>query len=206
MSDTQKPLLINKVINYFSSLHPVSAGFIIEITENAVPVLVQKNKYILSPIDHNATVFFVVKGIVRGFIKDEGKEITTWISMGDEFIGAIQHPLDQKSSSIEYLQALEDTELVAISRELINKLYDTYPEANVIGRKILALQYYAASERSILARIPSAERRYEKLLALNSFDINKVPLRCVASYLGIRLETLSRIRSKFSLKQSVNAE
>ncbi|RDC56278.1 Crp/Fnr family transcriptional regulator [Pedobacter chinensis] len=175
-----------------------------EITANAIPVLVPKNKYIISPIDHNAAVFFVIKGMVRGFIKDDNKEITTWISMGNEFIGAIQHPLDQKSSSIEYLQTLEDTELVVISRALINKLYHIHPETNVIGRKILALQYHAASERSILARIPSAERRYEKLLALNAFDINKVPLRCVASYLGIRLETLSRIRSKFSLRNSVN--
>ncbi|WP_316844316.1 hypothetical protein [Pedobacter psychrodurus] len=79
---------------------------------------------------------------------------------------------------------------------LIDKLYAICPETNVIGRKILALQYHAASERSILARIPSAEKRYEKFLELNSYDVSKVPLRCIASYLGMRLETLSRIRSK----------
>ncbi|QIL40742.1 Crp/Fnr family transcriptional regulator [Pedobacter sp. HDW13] len=159
--------------------------------------MIKKNKYILSPIDNNDYVFFVASGLVRGFVKDEGKEITTWVSLGNEFIGAIQHPDEQNQQpSIEYLQALEKTEVVAMSNAFINKLYESHIETNIIGRKILALQYYAASERAILARIPSAERRYEKFLELNVFEINKVPLRCVASYLGMRLETLSRIRSR----------
>ncbi|MFD2582169.1 Crp/Fnr family transcriptional regulator [Pedobacter vanadiisoli] len=196
MLESRKVFLVNAVLNYFSSLCPITPGFIQEIEKNLQPILVKKNKYVLSPIDNNDDVFFVVNGLVRGFIKDGGKEITTWISFGNEFIGAIQHPRENFRPSIEYLQALENSELVPMSRLFINRLYASYQETNVIGRKILGLQYYAASERSILARIPSAERRYEKFMELNSFDVSKVPLRCIASYLGMRLETLSRIRSK----------
>jgi CRP-like cAMP-binding protein len=196
MLESRKVFLVNTVLNYFSSLSPITPGFIQEIEKNAQPVLIKKNKYILSPIDNNDCVFFVVSGLVRGFVKEDGKEITTWISLGSEFIGAIQHPDESIQSSIEYLQALENSELVAIPHVLIDKLYASHQETNVIGRKILALQYHAASERSILARIPSAEKRYEKFLELSSFDISKVPLRCIASYLGMRLETLSRIRTR----------
>ena len=196
MLESRKVFLINTVLNYFSSLSPITPGFIQEIEKNVHPLLIKKNKYILSPIDNNDYVFFVVTGLVRGFIKEDGKEITTWISLGNEFIGAIQHPDADIEPSIEYLQALDNSELVAISHVLIDKLYASYQETNIIGRKILALQYHAASERSILARIPSAEKRYEKFLELNSFDVSKVPLRCIASYLGMRLETLSRIRTK----------
>ncbi|RQO71444.1 Crp/Fnr family transcriptional regulator [Pedobacter sp. KBW01] len=197
MLETRKVFLINNMLNYLSNLNPVTPGFIQEVKKHAEPILIKKNKYILSPIDNNDYVFFVASGLVRGFVKDEGKEITTWVSLGNEFIGAIQHPDEQNQQpSIEYLQALEKTEVVAMSNAFINKLYESHIETNIIGRKILALQYYAASERAILARIPSAERRYEKFLELNVFEINKVPLRCVASYLGMRLETLSRIRSR----------
>lgn len=185
------------MLNYLSSLSPVTPGFIQEIKKNAEPILIKKNKYIQSPMDNNDFVFFVVNGLVRGFIKDEGKEITTWVSLGNEFIGAIQHPEAAiQQPSVEYLQALEKTEVVAMPNAFINKLYESHMETNIISRKILALQYYAAAERAILARIPSAERRYEKFLESNTFDISKVPLRCVASYLGMRLETLSRIRSR----------
>lgn len=196
MLESRKVFLVNAVLNYFSSLCPITPGFIQEIEKNVEPLFVKKNKYILSPIDNNDYVFFVASGLVRGFIKDENKEITTWISLGNEFIGAIQHPDESVQPSIEYLQALENSELIAIPHILIDRLYASYQETNVIGRKILALQYHAASERAIIARIPSAERRYEKFLELNPFDVNKVPLRCIASYLGMRLETLSRIRSK----------
>lgn len=196
MLESRKVFLVNAVLNYFSSLCPITSGFIQEIEKNVDTLLIKKNKYILSPIDNNDYVFFVVSGLVRGFIKDGNKEITTWISLGSEFIGAIQHPDENIQPSIEYLQALENSELVAIPHLLIDKLYASYQETNVIGRKILALQYHAASERAIIARIPSAERRYEKFLELSSFDISRVPLRCIASYLGMRLETLSRIRSK----------
>ncbi|TBO42124.1 Crp/Fnr family transcriptional regulator [Pedobacter kyonggii] len=196
MLESRKVFLVNAVLNYFSSLCPITPGFIQEIEKNVDTLLIKKNKYILSPIDNNEYVFFVVSGLVRGFIKDGNKEITTWISLGTEFVGAIQHPDENIQPSIEYLQALENSELVAIPHLLIDKLYASYQETNVIGRKILALQYHAASERAIIARIPSAERRYEKFLELNSFDISRVPLRCIASYLGMRMETLSRIRSK----------
>nr|WP_276901013.1 Crp/Fnr family transcriptional regulator [Pedobacter kyonggii] len=196
MLESRKVFLVNAVLNYFSSLCPITSGFIQEIEKNVDTLLIKKNKYILSPIDNNEYVFFVVSGLVRGFIKDGNKEITTWISLGNEFVGAIQHPDENIQPSIEYLQALENSELVAIPHLLIDKLYASYQETNVIGRKILALQYHAASERAIIARIPSAERRYEKFLELNSFDVSRVPLRCIASYLGMRLETLSRIRSK----------
>lgn len=196
MPESRKVFLVNAVLNYFSSLCPITPGFIQAIEKNVDTLLIKKNKYILSPIDNNDYVFFVVSGLVRGFVKDANKEITTWISLGNEFIGAIQHPDTNIQPSIEYLQALENSELVAIPHLLIDKLYASYQETNVIGRKILALQYHAASERAIIARIPSAERRYEKFLELSAFDISRVPLRCIASYLGMRLETLSRIRSK----------
>jgi len=196
MLESRKVFLVNAVLNYFSSLSPITPGFIQEIEKNVQALLIKKNKYILSPIDNNDCVFFVVSGLVRGFVKEDDKEITTWISLGGEFIGAIQHPDASIEPSIEYLQALDNSELVTIPHILIDKLYASYPETNVIGRKILALQYHAASERSILARIPSAEKRYEKFLELNSLHVSKVPLRCIASYLGMRLETLSRIRSK----------
>ncbi|KLT66566.1 Crp/Fnr family transcriptional regulator [Pedobacter sp. BMA] len=196
MLESRKIFLVDAMLDYFRNLSPISNGFVKEVKNNSHAMLVRKNKYILSPLDHNVSVYFVVNGLVRGFIKEDHKDITTWISLGNEFIGAIQAPSESISPSIEYLQALEDTELVAIPNAAIQMLYDLYAETNIIGRKILALQYHAACERSILARIPSAERRYEKFLELNSFDTSNVPLRCLASFLGMRLETLSRIRSK----------
>lgn len=191
------------LINYFEQYHSLSKGFIADHVSHCKQLFVKKNKFILSPTDHNSSLYFVVSGLVRGFIKDNGKDITTRFSFENETIGAIHHPNNISHHSIEYLQALEDAELICIPFSLIDSVYSLYPEANIIGRKVLAFQYYAASERSILARIPNAGRRYQRFASSKSIKIDRIPLSCLASYLGMRSETLSRIRNK-EAKSSAN--
>lgn len=184
------------LINYFEQFHTLSNGFIADHVSHCKQLLVKKNKFILSPADHNSSLYFIVSGLVRGFIKDNGKDITTRFSFENETIGAIHHPNNISHHSIEYLQALEDSEVICIPFSLIDSVYSLYPEANIIGRKVLAFQYYAASERSILARIPNALRRYQRFASSKPMQQDRIPLSCLASYLGMRSETLSRLRNK----------
>ncbi|MBC6110864.1 Crp/Fnr family transcriptional regulator [Pedobacter fastidiosus] len=185
-----------ELIRYFNSIYPVTQGFIDEIVTKTFSVNVKKNKFLLSPLEPNNYLFFVNSGIVRGFIKEEGKDISTWFSFGKEIIGAFRDPGNTIKPSIEYLQALEDSELLAIPYDLIDQLYLQFPETNIISRKIFAMQYHQASERSILARIPSAQKRYERFIEISPLGVTQLPLKCIASYLGMRMETLSRIRNK----------
>lgn len=187
---------LQPLILFFKQYGNISDGFIKKLEQECSFVTVRKNKHILSPIDSNAALYFVTSGIVRGFIKDEGKDITTWFSFGNEIIGAIRHPHENPGHSVEYLHALEECELIRIPYTLIDFLYTTFPETNLIGRKLLALQYHEASERSILARIPTAGGRFERLQKNMNHNLNSIPLRYLASFLGMRVETLSRIRTK----------
>jgi len=184
------------LIHYMEQYHQISTRLFAEYEKNCTLVTIRKNKHIISPIDSNAALYYVKSGIVRGFIKDGSKDITTWFCFGNNIVGAIRHPDAQSNQSLEYLQALEDCELIRIPYTLIEYAYSNFEEANIIGRKLLAIHYYAASERSILARIPNALRRYRRLEESKKIDMNKIPLRYLASYLGMRLETLSRLRSK----------
>lgn len=191
---------VQPLIKYMEQYHPISPILAAHYAKQCTLLTVKKNKHIISPVDSNAALYFVVSGIVRGFIKDSDKDITTWFCFGNNIVGAIRHPDLQPNHSVEYLQALEDCKLIRVPYTLIEYAYTNFEEANIIGRKLLALHYYAASERSILARIPNALRRYRKLDETKKIDLNKLPLRYLASYLGMRLETLSRIRSKELLK------
>ena len=98
--------------------------------------------------------------------------------------------------SDEYLQALEDVDLVAIPHVLSEHLYENFPEANIVGRKMMELHYRSAEERAYLCRISSAEKRYKRFLLSFPDLINRVSLKHIASFLAIRLETLIRIRAK----------
>lgn len=186
---------LRPLFDYLEQFHPISAAFMAEHEKACKLIHIKKNKHILSPLDNNLSSYFLVNGLVRGFVRDGKKDISTWFSFGNELVGAIRHPHDHSNHSIEYLQALEESQLICIPYTLIDWMYAIYPEANLIGRKLLALQYHAASERSILARIPKAMGRYRQF-EKSSSEINRIPQRYLASYLGMRLETLSRIRNK----------
>ena len=192
---------LQPLIEYLEQFCPLSKAFIQHYERDCSLITVKKNKFVLSPFDTNNSMFFLLKGIVRGFIKEEKKDISTWFGFENQFIEAVRNPEQQTNYSEEYIQAIEDCEMIRIPYKLTNFLYTTYPEANIIARKLLSIQYFAAAERSILARIPTALGRYLKL-ERSGMNISRVPQRYLASYLGIRFETLSRIRNR-SLENNV---
>ena len=188
--------LLTPLLEYLQLFSPISQGFIDEHVSYCTFTTIKKSKFILSPIDQNESFYFLVKGFVRGFIRERGKDITTWFSSENDIVGAIKHPERPKSHSVEYLQALEDCDLIVIPYKLLESIYGKYKEGQIIGRKLIALKYYAASQRAILARIPNATDRFKRLVESGTVDLNRVPMRYLSSYLGIRIETLSRIRGK----------
>ncbi|WP_412468434.1 Crp/Fnr family transcriptional regulator [Pedobacter sp. KLB.chiD] len=183
------------LIDIFKKFHPINDEIESRINQHTFPVSYKKNKYLVSPLDRNKFLFLIVKGVVRGFIKDGDNEITTWIAKENEVVGTIRN-LWVESESEEYLQALEDVDLIAIPHVLSEYLYENFTEANIIGRKMMEIYYRSAEERAYLCRISSAEKRYKRFLDSFPDLINRVSLKYIASFLAIRLETLSRIRSK----------
>lgn len=143
------------------------------------------------------SLYLIRKGILRSFIKEGQKEITTWISGEHELATCItSYGLQQPAR--ENIQALEDCELVVLSTTDLQYLYEHFPEANIMGRKILEKYYRDAEERAFIARLMEATSKYKHFIATKSDLLNRVPLKFIASYLGMTLETLSRIRSKLS--------
>ncbi|WP_316806789.1 Crp/Fnr family transcriptional regulator [Pedobacter agri] len=183
------------LISIFKKFHPLNDEIEKRINQHTFPISYKKNKYLVSPVDRNKYLFLIVKGVVRGFIKDGVSEITTWIAQENEIVGTIRN-LWVDGDSDEYLQALEDVDLIAIPHVLSEYLYENFAEANIVGRKMMELYYRSAEERAYLCRISSAEKRYKRFLVSFPDLINRVSLKYIASFLAVRLETLSRIRAK----------
>lgn len=183
------------LISFFNAVYPLNEEVIACINEHTFPVSFKKGKFLVSPFNESDNLFFTVKGVIRGFIKEEGKEITTWIIEENDIVGSIRN-LGLKLATEEYLQALEDSTLIAIPKTLIEHLYETFPETNLIGRIIMEDNYRGAEERAYICRIPSAEKRYRRFVETQPGLLNRIALKYIASYLGITLETLSRIRAR----------
>ena len=180
---------------FLNNIHPLCEEAMACIGSQSVAVNIAKGKFLIKPGINNDMLYLVVKGVVRGFFKEGGREITTWINAENEVVGAIRN-LRLNIPSDEYVQAIEDSELVTVPDKLISHLYENFPETNIIGRLLLEDNYRGAEERAYISRIPSAEKRYKRFVQTNGELLNRIPLKYIASYLGMTLETMSRIRSK----------
>jgi CRP-like cAMP-binding protein len=94
------------------------------------------------------------------------------------------------------LQAVVPTTLARIHYNRLQQLYDLYPALNYVGRVITERYFVKSEERLQLLRKQSAEERYHYFAEAYPELLLKMPLKYIASYLGITNETLSRIRNK----------
>lgn len=189
------------LLGFFNTIQPLSAGAKRIINRDAFPMQVAKKGFIMKPGSPPKYFYFIVKGVVQGYIKENGKEITIWIMQENEIAGSFR-TIGTSNLCDEYLQALEDSELIAIPIATTEYLFDHFPESNAIARRLWEYKYRQAEERACIVRIPNAAKKYARFMETNPGLINRISLRYIASHLGITLETLSRIRSRQSKKTS----
>ncbi len=182
------------VIHFFNSIAPLSKKAIQAFDKETFPVTLAKKKLLLKPGSRADHFYFIVKGAVQGFIKEEGKQITTWIVAENEIIGSIR-TLGTDNLCQEYLQALEDCELVAMPIAMTEYVFNTFPETNAIARRLWEYNYRSAEQRAYICRISSARKRYEHFIKIYPHLIDRISFKYIASFLGMTLETLSRIRN-----------
>ena len=107
-----------------------------------------------------------------------------------------------RQPSQEYIETIEESTLCYIHYDELQKMYKDFIEFNVIGRVLTEKYYILCEERLQSIRKQKSEERYQFLLSYHSQILQRAPLKYVASYLGISLETLSRIRSKKTTQKS----
>ncbi|OOV20733.1 hypothetical protein BXU10_05020 [Flavobacterium sp. LM4] len=140
-------------------------------------------------------IYFVNQGAIRGYVKDANKEITTWITVENELVASI-HSFILQIPSYENMEALEDSNLLGMRHSDLQHLYDIEPEFNINARRFYEKYYSDAEVRALMGRLSKAEIKYEFFLKTYKHLSNRIPLKYIASFLGINLETLSRIRGQ----------
>ena len=184
---------MTSLFQYFKKFNPLSKEAEIAIAEITSIVTIKKNKD-LQPICHTCkTIYFINKGVARIYYFKDGIDITESFSFENNIIARVESLFTGKPSR-KAIQILEDAEVVAINANQLFKLYDTFPEIERLFRKIFEAAYVETVNRIEGMQFHSAEERYNALLNEAPNVLMKVPLKYVASYLGITQVSLSRIR------------
>lgn len=136
--------------------------------------------------------YFIASGGVRIVIDTPEKEITAWLIFEDSFFSDL-HALRSELPSRSKILTIDETEIYSIEAQKMHQFYDLFPQWQTFGRKIMEDAFLNVIDTLISFQTMDAEARYLKLLE-KSQAIHRVPLKQLASYLGITPNSLSRIR------------
>ncbi|MBK7870475.1 MAG: Crp/Fnr family transcriptional regulator [Saprospiraceae bacterium] len=154
---------------------------------------IAKNELLLAPGISCDFLGFIIKGLFRVYFYDyEGKEITVWFSLeGMVITDMLAFYSDTKAQF--YVQAIEDSEIIIITKEKLESSYAHYPSLIEFGRKFAEEAIVMLMERTLTLQTKTAEDRYKDLLEQPEL-LQRIPLKHLATYLGITDTSLSRIR------------
>lgn len=138
-------------------------------------------------------IYFIKSGIVRAYSEYEKGDITFWFGEEGETVISMKGYVENKSG-YENMELLEDCEFYVLDISNLHYLYMNDLHIANWGRKFAELELLKIEERLISRELLEATQRYKELLTNHPSLLRRVPLKHIASYLGITQVSLSRIR------------
>ena len=152
-----------------------------------------KGELLLRPGMNCSFLAFIQQGTFRVYYYDiRGKEIITWFSFEGMAITDMLGFYTTGRATF-YVEAMENCCLYRVAKADLERLYDEYPEYRRFGQLFAEEALTMLMKRTMSLHTKSAEERYLELLQTPEY-LQKIPLKYLASYLGVTDTSLSRIR------------
>jgi CRP-like cAMP-binding protein len=184
------------LFSFFDSISKISPE-----AQQALQQIIQEKKFskneIIQDIGSSCrTVYLVKSGSARIFYFKDGNDITEHFAFENEMIVRAESLFSGQPTS-KGIQTMDETVMYAIDAFSLFKLYDEHHDLERLFRYIFEREYVNVVKRLESLQFKSAKERYLDLLKSTDY-VNKIPLKYIASYLGITQVSLSRIRADIS--------
>ena len=187
----------NTLIQYFSKITPLSADEIQLLTDTMLIKQVKKDSFLLKEGQLNKDTFFILDGLVREYKVIDGEEITTHFFSEEQWIISLTS-FTEETPSTHNLICMEDTTVVIGNETKAQELFKQYPRFETVSRMVME-SVFSEQQKTMSAYLTdSPEQRYLRLFETKPDLIQRVPQYQLASYIGVKPESLSRIRKRIS--------
>jgi CRP/FNR family transcriptional regulator, anaerobic regulatory protein len=185
----------NQIIQSIKSLVPLN-----KMEEEAFANILEmkqfkKKDFLLKEGQICNKVSFINSGCMRLFYNVEGIENTVQFFFANSWYTDYASFLTGQPTA-ENLQALETCEVVQFKKEDLYKLFNQYPIFDRVGRVMAENAFLSLSRLNQMLTNEAPEERYLNLFKNRPEIVEKIPQHYIASYLGIKPESLSRIRKR----------
>lgn len=153
---------------------------------------VKNNEFLLSQGDVCKDLLFVQNGCLRLYYLKDEIEVSVWFSFNHTSAIEVNSFISEKPTNY-FLQAIEESEILYLSKKELDKLCQTQPNMQRMMKNFWEDVILNLISRFTALQTDSAEKRYLDLLA-NPTYMNQIPLKYLASFIGVTPTSLSRIR------------
>lgn len=188
----------SSINNYFHSLFSIKDEVVEKITETFNKFELKANDVLLNQNTISTRTYFLEKGYVRSYLLNEdNEEITTNIYAAPCFVNDFLSFFRQQPTK-EIYQAVTDCIFWETGLENVQYNFHHIPEFREFSRLLFVLNYHNIHDRLIEMASQKASTRYANLMKKDPDIFQHVPLKIIASYLGIKDSSLSRIRREIN--------
>jgi CRP-like cAMP-binding protein len=157
----------------------------------------RRGEYLLQVGQVCQDFIFVEQGCLRYVLPAE-IDLTVWLAFPNNFGSEAQSYLSGQPSRF-YVEAIEDTKLVLLSKAALETLCQRLPKLHILVRKIWEEGIVYMIERMVSLQADPAPKRYLDLIRDPDY-MQRIPQKYLASYLGVTPSSLSRIRRRIILE------
>ena len=188
---------MEEIKKYFDKISPMSDSDWVFFSSKSKEESLKKNSTLLKVGEVENHLSFVSKGIIRLYIPGEENDLTLGFLFENEFVTAYDSFLTQNPSGYE-IETLTETILWRISFQDLQDVYGRTEKGNLIGRRMAENMYLIKAKREISLLSKTAEERYLDLFSERPNLLEQIPLKYIASYIGVTPQALSRIRKRIT--------
>ena len=184
-----------KLFDQLSTIRRLSPEALHELEVRLVFQRLPEGTHLLRAGETEERIYYIARGLVRGYCHAEEKEVTTWLAEEGYYVFSSSGFLLNKPSN-ESIEVLDRAELFYITRQDLDYLHRRFHEFNHLSRQILQHHIIIQEERLRLLRQSKAEKRVEQFREQFPELWKRVQNQYIASYLRIDPATLSRLLRK----------
>ncbi len=187
----------NKFVRYFSSISPLTQEEGDAIAKSMQTRFFKKGEHLIREGQYSVSTFFILEGCVREYILKEGEEKTTNFFTEEQWAISLNSFNPQNTATHNWV-CVEDTTVVVGDEQQAQALFKDFPRFETISRTIMEAAFAEQKEALASYYTDSPEQRYLKLLKSRPGLIQRIPQYHLASYIGVKPESLSRIRKRIA--------
>lgn len=185
---------MDELIDYLSRYLTLSEDLINQFRKSHLVKKYTKGSLILRQGEVPKETFFILNGCVRSFSFHNGEEKTIDFYIEEDPILPLNYT--EGTESIHCLECIEDTVAVVSNDKIEQKMLKNFPQLKEVCKTLSEIMYSKMQEKFAEYKISSPEERFKLLQKNRPTLFQRVPQYQIASYLGIRPESLSRIKKR----------